>query len=85
MSLLDSLDAAAGKRGLAHQIAVMDLRRYIRQTPTRLLIDEIEGIHNIALLKYLQEAGVPGELWELYLDHMRKLGEEEGRSDSRAG
>jgi len=54
-------------RGMEHLPAIDNLRHYMRETPVEKLCEEMGLLHDIMLLRTLQEAGVPKNVWNCYL------------------
>jgi len=71
MPLLQLLERAKETEGLPHKAIIEELRRYIRDTPTYRVIAEIEALQDVALIRYLWEAGLPTELQRITF---RRLG-----------
>jgi len=78
MTLHRELLSCQSRGGIGHQIAIKNLRFYMDQTPYVTLKAEMEAIGDIALLKYMQEAGVRSPLWGDYLSHLQELGARQG-------
>lgn len=54
-------------RGMEHLPAIDNLRHYMRETQAGSLCEEIEQLHDVMLLRTLQEAGVPARVWVCYI------------------
>lgn len=76
MRLLELLQRCQGRAGIAHKIALEDLRAYLNRTPPDTIIDEMQQISNVPLLKYMMEAGLRWPIYTAFLEHLRKVGRE---------
>jgi len=61
------------KRGLQHQIALRDLRNYIKTTPTKELISHIQRMTDLNALRTLWEAGLTTDLQQAVLRRYEEL------------
>lgn len=59
--------------GLRHTMAIRTLREYLTQNTTDALTREIKGIQDASTLKAVWEAGVRGNLQEVYLKRLGEL------------
>lgn len=73
MRLLRLLQMCQEKGGLGHLVAIQQLRRWLVDTPEAMIIDQMQQIRNVPLLKYLQEAGLPGRVYGAFIDHLATL------------
>ncbi len=79
MALLALLKMAQDKQGIAHKIAIEGLRKYFWETDVEKVIDEMQQISNVSLLKYMIEAGLRDRLYSaflLYVDNLPIIGRE---------
>lgn len=72
-TLIDYLQKAGERGGVAHQIAIEELRRYIALWGEEHVAAEMVKVDDVGLLKYMQEAGLRGGLFHSYLNHLNGL------------
>jgi len=73
MSLAYYARAVRDSRGILHQIQLRALRDHIRARSVERIIEEINAIDDVTLLRTLWEAGLPPELQKAVLERARQL------------